>query len=350
MAQSYKIGRLLGIDIELHWSFIILILLTLLLSTYVFVLIVLLFVCVLIHELAHSITSLRNHVKVKKIVLLPIGGASIIDDTKLSPSVEFNIAVSGPLMSLFLGCLFGVLVIFAPPGIINQVLQFLFEINILLGVFNLFPAFPTDGGRVFRSYLERKHDEYKATMLTITASKYVLVLFVAGTLVYVALIDAPLYYKEFTVLWDLLIAFFLYGGATAERQLAELKRNAKGISIKDSVSRHFIFVEPDATMRDLYAIAKRSREHTFITKMGSDYAYVNLLEKSKSGGARSASDLAVRMPQLPANTGIVEALQRMESDESVLAAVVSKSRLIGIVTISSLQTFLSLHVLNKRGS
>lgn len=244
MAQSYRIGRLLGIDVELHWTFILLMAASLLLSTYLFLLLALLFVCVLIHEIAHCITCLRNGVKVKKIILLPIGGASIIDDAGLSPDVEFNVAISGPLMSLFLGCLFGLLVIFAPPGLATQILQFLFLMNIFLGVFNLMPAFPTDGGRVFRSYMERRHDEYEATMLTVTASKYVLVLFVLGSVAYLMVIGASLFNIEFILLWDLLIAFYLYGGAISEKQMAELKKEAGGLSVRGAVSRHFVFVSP----------------------------------------------------------------------------------------------------------
>jgi Zn-dependent protease len=348
MAQSYRIGRIFGIDVELHWTFILLMLVFLLLSTYVFVLLVLLFACVLIHEVAHSVTSLRNGIKVKKIILLPIGGASIIDDTRLRPDVEFNVAISGPLMSLFLGCLFGAMAALAPIGMATQVLQFLFLMNIFLGIFNLMPAFPTDGGRVFRSYLERKHGEYKATMMTVTASKYVLVIFVVGSMAYVAAIGASLFNIEFILLWDLLIAFYIYGGAMSEKQTAELKRDAKGLTVKGAITRHYALVSPDAPIKDLYGMVGRAGEHLFITRIGKDYAYVNLLAARKQGRPRTARDLAVRVPTIAEGTGIVEALQRMGSEESGLAAVVSGGRLLGVVTLSSMQTFLSLHVLSRR--
>lgn len=350
MAQSYRIGSLFGVGIELHWTFIMLMLLTLLLSTYLFVLIVLLFICVLVHELSHSITSLRNGVKVKKIILLPIGGASIIDETSIRPEAEFNIAISGPLMSVFLGCAFGVLVIFAPSGLLNNLLQYLFEINLLLGLFNLLPAFPTDGGRVFRSWLERRHGEYEATMMTVTASKWVMALFILGTVVYLALISAPLYYKEFTLLWDLVIVVFLYGGSMAEAEAAKLKKLAQGVGIEGAVSRHFRLVRPDSTVAEMYSLVRRSKEHILITKIGGDFAYVNLVAKAKPGTAKRASDLAVKIPSIQRSTGIVKALQTMENAESGIAAVVGKGRLVGIITMSGIQTFLALHVLNKKGN
>ena len=349
MAQSYRIGSVFGIGVELHWTFILLMLACLLLSTYLFLLIALLFVCVLAHEVAHCVTCRRNNVNVKKIILLPIGGASIIDDSKLSPAVEFNVAISGPLMSLFLGCVFGVLVIFAPQGIATTVLQFLFAMNIFLGIFNLMPAFPTDGGRVFRSYMERKHDEYTATMLTVTASKCMLAAFVLGSVAYLFLTGASLFNMEFIFLWDLLIVFYLYGGAMSERQTAELKREAKGLTVRGAVTRHFTLVKPEASVRELYGLVTRSGEHLFITKLEGGYAYVNLLGIRRRGNPRTARDLATGIPTVPAGTGLVDALQAMGGAESSVAAVTDRGRLIGIVTLTSLQTFLSLHVLNKKG-
>ena len=147
MAQgSVRIGRIAGIDIELHWLFILLILFFIYLSPLLGFIWILLFVCVLIHELSHSITALRNGIKVSRIILMPIGGASIINDIGINPEAELNISVAGPLMSFVLGGIFGILVIFTPPGIITYIVQYLFLINILLGVFNILPAFPMDGG------------------------------------------------------------------------------------------------------------------------------------------------------------------------------------------------------------
>ncbi|MEM3180976.1 MAG: site-2 protease family protein, partial [Candidatus Micrarchaeaceae archaeon] len=195
--QSPKIGKIFGVDIELHWLSILFLLLFLFISLYLFLLMLLLLVSVLLHELAHSVTSIRNKIKVSKIILiLPIGGLSVLDKININPKIEFNIAVAGPIMSIFIGSAFGVLVPFTPPGIITQIFQFMFEINILLGVLNLLPAFPTDGGRVFRSYLERKHNFYDATMLTVKTSKAIMYALVIGALAYVLIISSSFYYKE----------------------------------------------------------------------------------------------------------------------------------------------------------
>ena len=184
--QSPKIGRIFGIDIELHWLSVLFLILFLFVSVYIFFLMLLILASVLLHELAHSITAIRNKVKVSKIILiLPIGGLSVLASININPKIEFNIAIAGPIMSILLGTFFGIFVPFMPPGLLTQVFQFMFEINILLGVLNLLPAFPTDGGRVFRSYLERKYDWYKSTMLTVKLSKGIMYALVIGTLAYV---------------------------------------------------------------------------------------------------------------------------------------------------------------------
>ena len=122
---SVRIGKIVGIDIELHWLFILLILFFIWLSPLLGFIWILLFVCVLIHELSHSITAIHNGIKVTKIILLPIGGASIIDQTEMDPNVEFNISIAGPIMSLALGGIFGIMVIFTPPGILTYIVQYL---------------------------------------------------------------------------------------------------------------------------------------------------------------------------------------------------------------------------------
>lgn len=343
--QSYRLCSIFGIDIELHWTFIALLILTLFLSTYLFVLITLLFVCVLIHELSHCFVSLRNRVKVSRIILVPMGGASIIDQVKLNPRVEFNIAIAGPLMSVLLACLFGVMVVIAPPGLPNQIFQFLFEINILLGVFNLLPAFPTDGGRVFRSYLERKYNQYKATMLTIRAGNVMMGLIVLGTLAFVIAMSAPFYTKEFVFLWNLVIVFFLYSGAQAEKQLVEMRQNTRGMRVSEVTSKHFVLVKPEDDAQKLYETVRRKKVHLLITKVGDGYALVNLLRKEKLKPNVTAQQIATAIPNIQINANIIDALEKMEANEIGIAAVTRGKRLVGVVTLSHLQAFISLHVL-----
>ena len=252
---SPYIGSISGIKIQLHWSFVLLLVFSLVLSLYLFAVIVLLFICVLLHELAHSITSKRNGIGVKKIILLPIGGASVIDMEEIDPDIEFRISIAGPIASIFIGVALGVAVVLIPGGAVRHLVQLLFLINILLGVFNLLPGFPLDGGRVFRSYEQKKHSFFDATKITVKLSKIVIVLFIVGTVIYAAVEPGYTFaYREFVVFWDILIAIFLYGGAQAEYQTAYVREMAADLRVRDAVSKDFASVKPGTTIGELYNI------------------------------------------------------------------------------------------------
>ncbi len=348
MADSISIGSIFGIKISLHWTFILLLLFALFISAYFFLLMVVLFVCVLIHELAHSVTSKRNGINVKSIILLPIGGASIMDITDISPRLEFNIAIVGPLMSLALGFIFGFLSIFAPPGIILEVFQFLFEINILLGVFNLLPAFPMDGGRVFRAWEQRKHTFFEATMITVKVSKYLMAAIIVATLAFVLFwTSESLSYRLFLALWDFIIVIFLYGGAQAEEQNVIVKENTKGLTVRDVLSKGFIYVGENTKLHELYSMVKRSGSHIVITRIGDDYAFVDLMKGLKRRGVNTAREIAISIPRVSVRTSAYDAMNALSNANSSIAAVVSGRRLVGIVTSSHLQTLISLHMLHK---
>lgn len=213
---SPYIGSIDGIRIQLHWSFILLLLLILTLSAYYFLIWVLLFVCVLIHELTHSITSRRNGIAVKKIILYPFGGGSVIDFEKVKPETEFRISIVGPISSLLLAAVFGILAVYSPAGIVRYTVQTLFELNVFLGVFNILPWLPLDGGRALRAYLQEKRSYFEATRIAVLASNAITALFIVGTFVYVLLIPGTFFYKEFIVLWDVVLGLFVYSGAKAD--------------------------------------------------------------------------------------------------------------------------------------
>lgn len=348
MAESYKIGKIFGIDIELHWTFILLLVAILIFGGITaFVTLVLLFVCVLIHELSHCFVSLRNKVKVSKVILMPLGGFSVINQIGLEHKVEFNIAIAGPLMSVLLGCIFGVLVVLAPLGPVSQMLQLLFLINLLLGVFNLLPAFPMDGGRVFKSYLERKYNQYRATMLTIKIGNIVMVLALLGTLVFVLLISASIYYKEYVFMGNLIVIFFIYGGAQTEKELMEMRHYSKGMNVSEVTSKHFVLVKASDRAQEMYDAVRRTKMHLLLTKLNGGYGYVNILRKEKIRPGVSAWEVAVKIPSIDMGRNIVDAFEEMEANEVGIAAVTSRNKLVGVVTLSHLQTFLSLHVLRK---
>lgn len=130
----------------------------------------LLFGSVLVHELAHSYVALRKGVKVRRIILFIFGGVSEMSEEPKSPSFELVIALVGPLTSFALAGIFGAMWyitrLLGEYVVLEAALRYGSYINLLLGGFNLIPAFPMDGGRVLRAGIWSKtKDHYRATLM-----------------------------------------------------------------------------------------------------------------------------------------------------------------------------------------
>jgi Zn-dependent protease len=149
-------------------------------------LIVLFFVCVILHELGHSLTARRYGINVPRILLLPIGGMAEFDRIPRKPSQELLITVAGPAVNFLLVALLFPLVwrswaggepIYAHSfaGLIEQ----LWYANLIMGVFNLVPVFPMDGGRIFRSLLAMKLPYLRATWWAVMVGRVLAIGFIA---------------------------------------------------------------------------------------------------------------------------------------------------------------------------
>jgi Zn-dependent protease len=170
-----------------------------------------LFASVLLHELAHSYFAKRYGVYINSITLLLFGGAASMEIPK-KPEQEAMIAFAGPLMSLILGsiCLFTYRNIISPNPALSQnsvflIIWILGSMNLVLGIFNLLPAFPMDGGRILRSLFAMKMSYVKATHSAAFIGKFIAVLM-------------ALYGLYVGDLWLFLIALYVYGSATNEER------------------------------------------------------------------------------------------------------------------------------------
>ncbi|HTK09991.1 MAG TPA: site-2 protease family protein [Ktedonobacteraceae bacterium] len=199
MPGSFRIGRIAGIDINVHISWlIILVLLTFSLAsgyfptaypgqihaTYIVlgaIATILLFVSVLLHELAHSFVARSRGLPVHTIVLFIFGGVSNIEQEPRTPGVEFFMAFIGPVVSLVIGAIcYGILFLLkGNTTVLVPLLTYLASMNILLGIFNLIPGFPLDGGRVLRSILWKiTGNAQKATTIASGVGQFFAYLFI----------------------------------------------------------------------------------------------------------------------------------------------------------------------------
>lgn len=207
---------------------------------------VLLFMCVLAHELGHSYVALKYGVKIKSITLLIIGGIATMEEIPKEPAKESTIAIVGPLTSLLLGGVAGVIffILRAVPtqSTIVTCFTILFGIlafyNVFLAGFNLLPAFPMDGGRVLRAYLATKMNYIAATSKAASVGKAAaIVMGIVGVLVL-----APLL---------ILIAFIVYIGAGEEEKATVVSVTLEHIVIKDIMTPNVVSVPPTFTASQL---------------------------------------------------------------------------------------------------
>ncbi|HVF98645.1 MAG TPA: site-2 protease family protein [Chloroflexia bacterium] len=266
----YKIATVGGIDIKLHWSWLlILLLMTFSLSSSWFpmrlpnenpltywglglVASLMLFVSVLVHELAHSFVALARGLKVRDIVLYMFGGASNIESEPEKPSDEFIIAVVGPLTSLGLAGIFWLLAVVLTPheGQLGSwaanIFGYLAVINLILAVFNLIPGFPLDGGRVLRAAFWGLLKDYdKATHIAALISQLVAYVFISLGLVWAFFVG------NWDGLWLAFIGWFLLNAAQQSVTGVRVREAVRGVTVAQVMEQTPPVVAPTYTIAHL---------------------------------------------------------------------------------------------------
>jgi Zn-dependent protease/CBS domain-containing protein len=242
MGGSFKIGRAFGIDVQVHWTFFLLLgffafasyqrsgsLTNALVTTLV---IVALFVCVVLHEFGHSLVAQRLGIEIQDITLLPIGGVARLKSLPTRPWDEVKIAIAGPLVNVVLAPIFFAvaLLLGASPlqpanileggGSFGQIFAYLGLINVGLVLFNLIPAFPMDGGRVLRGLLATRLGAVRATDISSAVGQF----FALGFFL-IGLLGGNILLA--------LVAVFIFFGAGGEAQMVRQRELMRGLAVSD---------------------------------------------------------------------------------------------------------------------
>ena len=346
MRGSWRISRIMGIDIGVDASWFIIVFL--LIYTLGFVQFprdlhprafvarpdvtsialgvaacLLLFASVLAHELSHSWMAIQRGIPVTRITLFIFGGVAQIVKEPDRPATEFLIAIMGPLMSLALAALFGAgwiwLQILDSAHVLNTSLapvilltSLLAQINAQLALFNLAPGFPLDGGRVFRAILWGvTHDIRRATWWAARAGQLIALILIAA--------GAWLFFTQFNGggIWFALIGVFLWNAAgEGYRQIVQTE-TLRGVTVGKLMTRDVETVAPDLPLNefiDRYLIPKR--EQTFAVSDGATFQGAISIDNIKRVPRAEWNMRRVRDAMTP-----LAALQSLSPDQSAAVAL-----------------------------
>lgn len=357
MTWSFQIGSLFGIPLRIHLTFFLLLFFVAIsptdshgmggLTGATFV--AALFACVVVHELAHSLVARHYGVPVKYIILLPIGGISMMEKMPDNPREEFNVALVGPLMSLALALVIGAIVFatgggeaFRHPWAIAgpNFLARLAWLNLILAGFNLLPAFPTDGGRVLRAFLALHMDYAKATHAAAVIGQGLALL-----LGFIGL---------FSNFWLVLIAIFVYMGASAEDTQVRLRKALHEIPAQNAMISDFRSLDRNTTLAEAFRYASHSYQHDFpvldngvlaglVTRQGL------ITGMEQRGGEAPVSDVMVANPCRVSPVDSLSAVyEAISTGACPIAAVTDGTRLVGLITPESVSQYLLATAYQRR--
>ena len=265
MSQSLRIGRIFGVEIGLHPSwFVIALLVTVSLATGPLpvsypdwpvawywvvggVVALLFFGSVLAHELSHALVARRFGLRVRDITLFIFGGAATLEEEARRPRDEALIGAAGPITSLLIGGALWLIVAVVNLPQVEAILAWLALINLSLGIFNLIPGFPMDGGRILRALIWRlRGDRFKATRNAAGVGRLFGYLLIGGG-VLMALQGG----NVFNGVWLALIGWFLSNAAESSVAQMTLERALHGAKVRDVLEPEPPSVSPNETVSQL---------------------------------------------------------------------------------------------------
>lgn len=351
-SSGFRLGRVLGIPIYLHPSwFIIFFLITLSLrmqftqahhgwtpaqDLMLGVLTSLLFFAsVIFHELSHSVVAMHYRIPVESITLFVFGGLSRIERDATSAKQEFNIAIAGPLSSLFLaGCFWMVAHYGRGNDKVAAVAGWLAFINLILALFNLVPGFPLDGGRALRGIAWGiTGDLARATRIASTAGK------VFAYLMIFAGIWQALNGNWVGGLWLAFIGWFLLSAAQESFAQVAMRNTLAGVRAEDIMTRDIPTVPRDMSIEEyVHEVLRTGRRCHIVTGSGKPVGLVTL-HAARMEPREEWANTAIQAVMLPIERihsaspeePVLGVLERMQSEDVNQMPVISEGQIIGMV-------------------
>lgn len=350
MKWSLSLGRVAGIKVFIHWTFLILIGWIIMQNAlqgqpaeqilWAVSFVLALFLCVFLHELGHALAARRYDISTRDITILPIGGLARLENMPEAPRQELVVALAGPAVNFLIAGLLFVVVNFFPAhresfdlttidG--NTFLYTLFSANLILAVFNLIPAFPMDGGRVLRALISFKFSRIKATRIAAAIGQILAIFFVIVGLFYNPIL--------------LLIGFFIFLGAQAEAKFTEIRSLMHGYHIYDVLMKDYKALHVEDELSQAVDILLNGQTTVFLI-MDGDHV-VGTLSKNEIIRALSEYGKQVRVgevmnrhiQELNYDMPLEEAYSRFQQNRLAIMPVFRQGVLEGVVDIENIHEF-----------
>lgn len=352
MKWSIPIGAVRGIKVYIHWTFVLL-LIWIAFSTYrvsrdthqimlALGYIIALFGCVVLHEFGHALTARRFGIKTNDITLFPIGGMARMEKMPESPKEELLVAIAGPMVNVVIAGVLFLYMYFSPtlyqiafPTATMTVAQFLpalFLVNIFMAAFNLIPAFPMDGGRIFRALLAFKLERARATQIAASV----------GQVIAIGFVFVGLFYN----IWLVFIGIFIYLGAGAEASHEYAGRDLSRYTVGNLVmSKYTLLAANDALSAALRALLD-SQEREFLVAENNQVVGVLTRDAMLAGLAEFGQNVQIGkimrrdVQMLPPQMPVGDALRIMTTANMPMLPVGYEGKLLGVIDIENISEFL----------
>jgi len=359
---AWKIGSIMGIPIRVHFSWLIVFgLIIWLLSSRYFPQVtpdlpfvsywingvlaaLLLFASVAFHELAHSYVAQKYKLTIESITLFIFGGVAQLKGDPPHPRAEFWIAIAGPLSSFFLSAFFYILMMSTAGGS-KPLFAYLAQINFIIGVFNLIPGFPMDGGRVLRSVIwGKKKDYFYATQKASSIGRGIALFFIFFGLF-------SIFTGGMGGLWLMFIGWFLYSAAQASYQQATLQETLSGIKVKDIMAKDIVPLNPSVSLDE--AVNQYFLRHGYggfpVIDEGKFLGIITLKEVKnvprEDWGKMKVSEVYVRHDkkwEVSVNDDVTKALELMIKEDKGRIVVTERDKIIGLITRNGIARYVQI--------
>lgn len=353
MDSAFKLGKFLGIDFRVHFSwFLIFILMTLFLAQDVFPgavrgesnlsywlmgtgTVFLFFVSVLGHELGHTLTARSAGIPVGGITLFLFGGAAQMNREPASAGVELKMALSGPLVSLFLAGLFWMLyqTFLGPLNPLAAMSLWLSQINLIVAGFNLLPGFPLDGGRVLRALWWRIAGDYlQATRIAVACGRITgLAIAAAGIFILIQNGD------WLAGVWLILIGAYLEYSARLSLRQFHLQQLMKGRKVSEVMETRCREVPPETPVSE--SLGKFAQERCLLVNLGDKQGVVFTPTLAVHSGSTRLNRIAFPVDaaiQISPNDDLLALAQQMNETGRDYAVVKQDGQTVGFVFLDAL--------------